>query len=676
MLHSDQPIRQERDDLLGRSTFARKLLESVSAFRSRDNLIVSLCGRWGSGKTSVLNLFKNGLLATDLVLFEFNPWFFSGERDYGARFIVDLAQAVVAASSGEPEGSDLLEQARRYASALSPKLDEHGEGLPTLKGRLDELFSRLGRRVVVLVDDVDRLSPEEIRHFFRLIKLCGDFPNLTYVLAYDDEVVAEALAGPGRVDGHAFLEKIVQVEVRIPTPEGTAIHQVFSVMLEDVFRDYDVDLSREDLHRLADVYERHLTRVLVNLRKVKRYLNSLAFHLSILKGEVDTVDFAILEALRIFHPTVYSHVQEHRRHFAGVPDPLDAAIEGGGILDEGLVRGVPAEDRELVRGLVSELSYRYRAQLEAMDFQAHFDDELRRRRRFASPSYVDKYFILGVATGEYSDRHLDERIARLSEQADRGVEILEALLAEAARDGRAMSLLRKLDDRIDRLSPACLSCLAEALLRTGNRFVSELQALGGMITPATVAARLLRRILPRLVPLEDPCEMLEREFRRSENLLFAMTLFPLRSPLVGEGQQVVSPEEERFLADQLLARLDETLPRGSDWLAAFPGGCLRVALEAYRQLAGEARARKVVSSFLRSKRFRGAFLEAFVERRPCGTSLSGETEFEFGALDEAGMLRFADFDRLQRLWRKAGGKIGRPAVQEALDKVLGHCKER
>ena len=65
-------------------------------------------------------------------------------------------------------------------------------------------------RIMVLVDDIDRLEPQEILAVLRLIKAVADFPAITYVLAYGRDAVAQAVAKSTCVlDGDAYLEKII-----------------------------------------------------------------------------------------------------------------------------------------------------------------------------------------------------------------------------------------------------------------------------------------------------------------------------------------------------------------------------------------------------------------------------------------------------------------------------------
>src|SRR5436853_7746307 len=90
--------------------------------------------------------------------------------------------------------------------------------IDALKSRFENALANSSKRIVVMMDDIDRLDKAEIHTVFRLVKLLGDFPNTTYVLFFDEKRVAEALGEKyvGVAGGKSFLEKIIQVPLSLP----------------------------------------------------------------------------------------------------------------------------------------------------------------------------------------------------------------------------------------------------------------------------------------------------------------------------------------------------------------------------------------------------------------------------------------------------------------------------
>ena len=74
-LSADRPIERKSEDRLSRSTFAEGLRSAVIGWKGNDSRVIALFGPWGTGKTSVKNLMLEGVTADQMLVVEFNPWF-------------------------------------------------------------------------------------------------------------------------------------------------------------------------------------------------------------------------------------------------------------------------------------------------------------------------------------------------------------------------------------------------------------------------------------------------------------------------------------------------------------------------------------------------------------------------------------------------------------------------
>jgi predicted KAP-like P-loop ATPase len=52
---------------------------------------------------------------------------------------------------------------------------------------------KLDAQIVVVIDDIDRLGDDEVLLVLRLIKANADFPNLTYLLLFQRDIVERAV---------------------------------------------------------------------------------------------------------------------------------------------------------------------------------------------------------------------------------------------------------------------------------------------------------------------------------------------------------------------------------------------------------------------------------------------------------------------------------------------------
>ena len=198
----------------------------------------------------MLRLMEEAFAENDsVVAVHFNPWHFQSESHLVRSFFQTLADALrrKLTTKAEEIGGTLGQYGALLSMAsvsvlggsvsIKPgdSLRELGKALSTielddLRARVEKLLGDEGKRVVVLIDDIDRLDREEIQAIFKLVKLSAGFENVCYVLAFDDELVAAALGqkyGSGdMVAGTSFLEKIIQVPLTLPPADELALRQL------------------------------------------------------------------------------------------------------------------------------------------------------------------------------------------------------------------------------------------------------------------------------------------------------------------------------------------------------------------------------------------------------------------------------------------------------------------
>jgi predicted KAP-like P-loop ATPase len=172
----------------------------------------------------------------------FDPWLFSQVDQLVARFFDELAGLL--AKSGGRRIRKLGQRLAEYGAALSPAagvvLGPAGQLLAApqqvavvrqasageQRQRLRDALLASRQRIVVLIDDIDRLDPREVGEVMRLVKLVADLPGVVHVLSYDRPRVQVALEGAGHEDGRAYLEKIVQVSMAVPPVSKERLRQM------------------------------------------------------------------------------------------------------------------------------------------------------------------------------------------------------------------------------------------------------------------------------------------------------------------------------------------------------------------------------------------------------------------------------------------------------------------
>lgn len=328
-LAHDRAIDLETDDRLDRIPFIESLIRALVreekdltgrvVARRSTSVVVGLTGKWGSGKSSILNLLAERLKKTDHVaVATLNPWLFKGRDELLAAFFGELrdalgrspkenARELVAAMDSYREA---ITVAGRFAALTADAAGAGGLGTLGRKGlqqalrlirkpkelspqeerkNLEKKLATAKVAVVVLIDELDRVDDDEVRAVAQLVKAIGDIKGISYLVAYDPERVADALGrGSGhdrRQNGESYLEKIIQH----PIP----IRPLFS---HDVTRFLNALLDHHDLALPSDLQEEeskvieHIRQSALTPRELKRLVGSYAILDRMLRKEISPAD--------------------------------------------------------------------------------------------------------------------------------------------------------------------------------------------------------------------------------------------------------------------------------------------------------------------------------------------------------------------------------------------------
>jgi len=347
----EHALQDGEPDRLGFGEIAERIARAIVDRASTGGLVIGIDGRWGSGKSSLLHLIERSLgklpARSRPTILNFRPWLV-GDRDALLNSLFgELAEKIASAAL---EGGDATketiqkskkaaEAVRRFAASISKAgslVETAGElwgpakwigkgfqgigkmvsgekppsDLASLKAAITRDLLDLGHRFIVTIDDVDRLEPLEVIEVLRLVRSVADFPNVIYLLCYDAERLAEAIKSAAKVeDGAAFLEKIVQLTVMVPSPEPFELRQWFAEELERIVGPVE---NETGLERLRMVIDQEGGQQLRTPRSVVRTLDSLRFFWPAIRHEkVDLADLVWLQMIKDGAPALYRWVESY-----------------------------------------------------------------------------------------------------------------------------------------------------------------------------------------------------------------------------------------------------------------------------------------------------------------------------------------------------------------------------
>lgn len=404
-LFGDRPIESEAEDTIGRRGFAAQIRWEIDCAPRDEGLVIGVTGPWGCGKTSVINLAVNPLADQDgYRVVRFNPWLFSGTPQLVEHFFAELRAQLM--GSGGERAVAIGKALERYGKVIDPlrfvpgadivgavarglgqAMQGDPESVEMQRQKLCGLLSELDERLVIVVDDIDRLRDDEVADVMRLVRLIADFPNTVYVLAFDIERVASAL-GANTVDGHAYIEKIVQVSHEVPMASGEQLSRLALERISGALSGIDVHLDQQRWSRLYLAFRRYFGTP----RDVGRYGNHVRAPAALLAAEVDMADVLALEALRLFERRVWQQLPMLITELTSLVDEPSPFLDVQTPEPERLRRVIEDAFRpDLVRDLIRELFPAGGRHLGGQNYGGSADRQWRREKRVASKHVLQTY---------------------------------------------------------------------------------------------------------------------------------------------------------------------------------------------------------------------------------------------------------------------------------------------
>jgi hypothetical protein len=303
---ADEEVGNEQDDLLACDSQAKSFAETVLASGAHPGLVFGVDGPWGVGKTSFINLAQRYWegAADRVIVCRFEPLRYASEPDLADRLIRDLS-ATIQSKVFAPEFSPA---ASRYSRLIKGKadvsflgfklsLEPSQETVDDLLDDIDEVLRRIGRRVIIVIDDLDRLDAKTTNNVLFATRRTFKLSQATYVLCYDTEILAGIMDEGSRA--REFLEKFVTVKLSLFV-DSSSLRDFLrrdweraESQLGSVPSDTMVKLGAV-LNELAEILDSELAPqylpLVGDLRKVKRFINAILL-MQIEKTDLGRTDF-------------------------------------------------------------------------------------------------------------------------------------------------------------------------------------------------------------------------------------------------------------------------------------------------------------------------------------------------------------------------------------------------
>ena len=479
MFASDKPVETSCNDLLDRASFAKQLANAIVSYSNADSCTIGLYGKWGAGKTSIINMVTENLEERNkqvdeedqIIIVRFNPWNYSDRTQIIDQFfqtintelkIGDTPKALKKVGdalekySGALEYTTLIPEIGKYLSFLPAlargaglQLSSHSKELRSLsktKKTVIQELSKINQRILIIIDDIDRLNSEQIRLIFQLVNSVAGFPKLIYLLAFDKSVVIKALAQEQSGNGEAYLEKIIQVPFEVPEARQNQILKFFANKIADILS--EKDKSNFDETYWDAVFNKCISPFIHSIRDANRISNVFEFKYGLMAGEVNWIDLLAITVLQVTSESLFIWIREHQYDWVGVSrDYGGLSIEESNrnydkYLSE--FKTVFSQNPDLAMKIVQTLFPKF-GKATGLIFSDETHDSLSQARRIASGRHSHLFFLLSLDDGAISKAIIEESFTEYS------AEILRSFLETASQRKQLDYYFQELGCRIDEI---------------------------------------------------------------------------------------------------------------------------------------------------------------------------------------------------------------------------------
>ena len=335
---NDLPIESSSEDILGFDELASAISNQIVNISHVEGAVFSIHGKWGSGKSSIINLVKENIIRYDrskkIKVSEFQCWWLKDEEKLRIEFLNHLLDQID--TPAHKEVKELFQKLRsrlvqiskteilnylsqipgfgatiaRIANELvgtetTNSTEEHDSTESLYKKLRDEMRERSAKKYLIIIDDIDRLLPNQILTIFSLIKTIGRLPNVCFLTAYDPKIVGGLIEQTFPSEGVHFLEKIVQIGIEIPTPSqellrGELLNQLKSISNKFNFKEGSESIRVFDLLVLPNIG---------TLRNLTKLANVIKTTWPIVQKDAVASDFLAIQSFKLFQPQIVPNLR-------------------------------------------------------------------------------------------------------------------------------------------------------------------------------------------------------------------------------------------------------------------------------------------------------------------------------------------------------------------------------
>lgn len=395
----DLPIKEEKSDsLIKRDNIAEELATKIKNTPIEERAFsIGIESPWGEGKTSFLYLLCNHFKPKDTIIIKFNPWKYEKERNLVDAFFLELRENLKkydsSLSTNLTEYARILSDSNHDIIKFGAKFIEcfSSQSVVTKREVINSAIKGIGKLILVIIDDLDRLDKDEIMSVLQLIRNSADFPNMVFISAYDREYLIGTLKDDV-CNSNKFLEKIFQYQFKLPEYDKFKLKKI---LLKEGLKNIKPEDEKEFRNAINDQWFGLKFDYIKSIRDVYRFLNAFNLVYQRLHGEIVIKDLMNVELLRMKYNYVYELLAKA---------PFKYLVQDGDYLKlrNKSQTNSSSNNEDIFEIIKSKYSEEECAEIESM-LRALFNLQTQPSKTINNPLCIERYFYYSLLDSDISE---------------------------------------------------------------------------------------------------------------------------------------------------------------------------------------------------------------------------------------------------------------------------------
>ena len=307
-------------DLLSRNMFISYISSLINYCNPQESFVFALNGAWGSGKTTILNLAKNAMNSDEIIIIDnFDPWKYNDNETLFRGFYDSITK-----NKNFDFDYSLYKKFYNIYKVLILGTDnilnkvnfdmhftDNNYSVDELKNIISSYLKINNKKVVYIIDNIDRLNKEQILTIFKTISTLFDFNNFIYLLSFDEKRVNNIFEKELKIDPN-YLNKIINSNINLPKTNPDIISKIAVDTIIKLIDYYKINLDSSEKIRFLKMFS-YLSKKFADIRELKRFLNYISAYMqsNYLQEQVNIGDFVVIQLLKYMNINLYDTIYKN-----------------------------------------------------------------------------------------------------------------------------------------------------------------------------------------------------------------------------------------------------------------------------------------------------------------------------------------------------------------------------